>query len=307
MLQVKNISFSYETTPVLKDISFSVRPGEHLSVIGESGSGKSTLLKLIYGEHNLNQGHIYWKETEILGPEHNLIIGYDFMKSVTQEFDLMPYTSVAENVGQYLSNTAPNLKKDRIAELLHIVELTAFSKVKVKYLSGGQKQRVALARAIAKQPKIILMDEPFSHIDNFKKQSLRRSLFRYLKEKNIACIVATHHSEDVLGYADTMIVLDNAKIMVNDTPNVLYNDPKNRLVASFFGEFNELEKYGIIYANQLKVAEKSTLQATVIKSYYKGNFYLIEAKYQDNTVFLEHSHSIDKDQIICLSVVKNNL
>jgi ABC-type Fe3+/spermidine/putrescine transport system ATPase subunit len=302
MLQVNNISFSYKTTPVFKDISFSVKPGEHLSVIGESGSGKSTLLKLIYGVHNLNQGHIYWKETEILGPEHNLIIGYDFMKSVTQEFDLMPYTSVAENVGKYLSNTAPNLKMDRIAELLQVVELSEFSKIKVKFLSGGQKQRVALARAIAKQPEIMLMDEPFSHIDNFKKQSLRRSLFRYLKEKNIACIVATHHSEDVLGYADTMIVLDNAKIMANDTPNALYNDPKNHLIASFFGEFNELENQGIVYANQLKIVEKSSLQVTVVHSYYKGNFYLIEAKLNQHTVFFQHFESINKDAVVYLNV-----
>ena len=99
-------------------------------------------------------------------------------------------------------------------ELIEVVELQDFAKTKVKYLSGGQKQRVALARAIAKEPEIILLDEPFSHIDNFKKQSLRRSLFKYLKEKNITCIVATHDKEDALGYADKMIVLRNSKIIV---------------------------------------------------------------------------------------------
>lgn len=304
MLQVQNISFSYKTTPVLKAISFTVQPGEHLSVIGESGSGKSTLLKLIYGEYNLNHGEIFWNETEILGPEHNLIIGYDFMKSVTQEFDLMPFITVAENVGKYLSNTSPDLKKERIAELLDVVELSEFSNIKVKYLSGGQKQRVALARAIAKRPEIILLDEPFSHIDNFKKQSLRRSLFRYLKEKNIACIVATHHSEDVLGYADTMLVLHNAKIEDYGTPHTVYNHPKNHLIASFFGEYNDLRNHGIVYAHQLKVSEKSSLKANVVYSYYKGGFYLIKAILDDQTIFFEHSTSIPSNEQVCLKVVK---
>jgi len=236
-----NASSKKSNTLVLKDISFNVKAGEHLSIIGESGSGKSTLLKLIYGEYDLTKGQIFWKDEEILGPKFNLVVGYDFMKFVTQEFDLMPYTSVAENIGAFLSNFFPEEKQKRIEELLKVVELTAFANTKVKLLSGGQKQRVALARALAKQPEILLLDEPFSHIDNFKKQSLRRSVFKYLKEKNITCIVATHHSEDVLGYADSMIVLNDSKIIANQTPQQLYSNPKTPLIASFFGEFNGIQ------------------------------------------------------------------
>jgi len=218
MLQVKNITFQYDKTPVLQNISFKVNTGEHLAVIGESGSGKSTLLKLLYGAYDLNKGQLFWKDTKILGPKYNLVVGYEFMKQVTQEFDLMPFITVEENIGKHLSNFFPEEKKARTAKLIDVVQLTAFAKTKVKLLSGGQKQRVALARAIAKQPEIILLDEPFSHIDNFKKQSLRRNLFKYLKEQNISCIVATHDKEDVLGYADNMIVLDDTKIIAQDTP-----------------------------------------------------------------------------------------
>ncbi|MEO8933899.1 MAG: ATP-binding cassette domain-containing protein, partial [Xanthomarina sp.] len=92
MLQVKNISFKYEINPVLQDIHFELEPGEHVSIIGESGSGKSTLLKLLYGELDVDKGSIFWKDLEILGPKHNLVVGYDFMKYVAQEFDLMPFT-----------------------------------------------------------------------------------------------------------------------------------------------------------------------------------------------------------------------
>ena len=304
MLRVENISFAYDKTMVLKNLNFTVKEGEHLAIIGESGSGKSTLLKLIYGEFDLNKGHIFWKENEIQGPKYNLVVGYDFIKSVAQEFDLMPFITVEENIGKYLTNTFPNEKKARIAELLDIVELSNFSKTMVKLLSGGQKQRVALARAIAKQPEIILLDEPFSNIDNFKKQSLRRSLFRYLKEKNIACIVATHDKDDVLGYADTMIVLHNNEIIANNTPEILYHHPKNVLIASFFGEFNELNSYGLVYANQLKMVANSEIKVIIKQSYFKGNYYLIEAKLENKIVFFEHYAALNKGEKTCLAVLK---
>jgi len=304
MLQVKNITFQYKKQPILENISFSVNVGEHVSIIGESGSGKSTLLKLLYGTYDLNDGHIFWKDNEILGPKHNLVVGAEYIKYVSQEFDLMPFTTVSENIGAFLSNFYPEEKKERINELLTVVELQAHAKTKVKELSGGQKQRVAIARAIAKQPEIILLDEPFSHIDNFKKQSLRRSLFKYLKEKNITCIVATHDKDDVLSFSDQMIVLHDAKILAESTPHDLFNNPKNELIASFFGEFNNLENLGIVYAHQLKKVDNSNLKVTVKQSYFKGYYFLIEADLNNKTVFFEHNTSLKKGLEIYLSILK---
>jgi len=252
----------------------------------------------------LNFGNIYWKNTEILGPKYNLVIGYDFMKYVSQEFDLMPFISVEENIGTFLSNFFPEEKKKRTAELLEVVELTAFAKTKVKTLSGGQKQRVALARALAKQPEIILLDEPFSHIDNFKKQSLRRRVFKYLKNKNITCIVATHDKDDVLGFADQMIVLHNNQIEANNTPEQLYKNPKTPLIASFFGEFNVIDNE-IIYSNQLQLVEHSNIEATVIQSYFKGHYYLIEAtlnRANSQTILFENKFQIKTNETVYLEI-----
>ncbi len=306
MLQVKNILFSYKKTPVLKAVSFNVNQGEHYSIIGESGSGKSTLLKLLYGTYDLSEGQIFWKHEEILGPKHNLIIGPEYMKYVAQEFDLMPFITVAENIGAFLSNFYPEEKKERIKELLNVVELMPFANTKVKYLSGGQKQRVALARAIAKQPEIILLDEPFSHIDNFKKQSLRRSLFKYLKEKNITCIVATHDKEDVLSFSDQMIVLHDAEIIANGKPEDIYNNPKTPLIASFFGEFNTINDK-IVYAHQLEIVEKSELKVTVVKCYFKGNYYLVEADLDGKSIFFEHFKPLKPGLKTSLIIKKNKL
>jgi ABC-type sulfate/molybdate transport systems ATPase subunit len=301
MLQIKDISFHYDKTPVLKSISFSVDAGEHVSIIGESGSGKSTLLKLLYGELDVDKGQIIWKDTQILGPKHNLVVGYDFMKYVSQEFDLMPFITVSENIGKHLSNFYPEEKQARIKELLEVVELTEFANTKVKLLSGGQKQRVALARALAKEPEILLLDEPFSHIDNFKKQSLRRNLFNFLKANNIACVVASHDKEDVLPYSDRMIVLYNSKIVANNTPEYLFSHPKTPLIASFFGEFNVIDGQ-IVYAHQLQVVEQSNLKATVKQCYFKGTYYLVEADLNGEIVFFEHSESIEKSKEVNLLI-----
>ena len=301
MLKVQNLSFSYGKKEILKNLNFSVAQGEHLSIIGESGSGKSTLLKLIYGEYDLNQGQISWKDHDILGPKYNLVVGYDFMKYVAQEFELMPFISVEENIGKHLSNFFKQEKRRRTEELLEVVELTELAKAKVKTLSGGQKQRVALARALAKQPEIILLDEPFSHIDNFKKQSLRRQVFRYLKKEDITCIVATHDQEDVLSYADNIMVLDQHKILALASPETLYKQPRSPLIASFFEEFNTINSE-IVYAHQLKLVKESNLKVTVSNSFFKGDYYLIEAKNGPESIFFEHSNALPVGDQVSLTI-----
>lgn len=304
MLQVKNVSFKYDKISILSNISFAVKKGEHVSIIGESGSGKSTLLKLLYGAYDVDEGELMWNSHKILGPKHHLVVGSDFMKYVAQEFDLMPYTTVEENVGQFLSNFFPNEKQQRVKEMLEIIELSDFAKTKVKLLSGGQKQRVALARAIANNPEIVLLDEPFSHIDNFKKQPLRRRLFTFLKEKKITCIVATHDKDDVLGYSDKIVVLEKTKISALGSQIELFNNPKSNLIAAFFGEFNSIDPYGIVYAHQLKVVKNSDIKVTIKKSYFKGQNYLIEALLDTQTVFFEHPSALKIGNTVSLKVTK---
>ena len=295
MLKVKNISFSYEEKPIIDTISFELDKARNIAIIGESGCGKSTLLKLIYGLYDLNEGQLFWNDTEVLGPKHNLIPGMDFMKYLAQDFDLMPFITVAENVGKYLSNFYPEQKNERIAELLEIVEMTDYANIKAKNLSGGQMQRVALARVLALEPEVLLLDEPFSHIDNFRKNSLRRKLFAYLKEKQITTIFATHDSSDVLSFADDVLILKDGKIIEEGNPKTIYDNPKNKYIASLFGDVNEIEIDGetkLIYPNQLVIVEKSNLKVEVSKSYFLGSHYLIEATYNNKTLFFESEKEI---------------
>ena len=306
MLAVKNISFSYDNQPNLHSISFGLTKGKNLALIGESGCGKSTLLKLLYGLYDLEEGQIFWNETEVLGPKFHLIPGMPFMKYLAQDFDLMPFITVAENVGKYLSNFFPEEKQSRIAELLEIVEMTQYADVKAKLLSGGQMQRVALARVLALEPEVLLLDEPFSHIDNFRKNSLRRKLFAYLKEQNITCIVATHDSTDVLAFADEVAIMREGKIIESGIPKFIYENPKDNYAASLFGDVNEIEidrKIQFVYPHQLKVCISSDFKVEVVNSYFRGSHYLIEAKFGNQILFFENSTEIEigKDVYLELS------
>lgn len=304
MLKVENISFGYSEKPVLKNIYFSAKKGDYIAVVGESGCGKSTLLEIIYGLLHIEEGTVFWNNKKLLGPKFNLIPGEKFIKYLPQDFDLMPYITVEENVGKNLSYLDKNRSK-RISELLEVVDMTDFLKTKVINLSGGQKQRVAIAKVLAKEPEVLLLDEPFSHIDNFRKNKLRRSLFKYLKRKKILCIVATHDTTDALSFANEIIVLKNTKIEIQGTPEEIYNKPKNAYVASFFNEINkisskisEIKNKQLFYPNEIQIVENSELKAVVISSYFKGSYYLIEAQFIDEIIFIESEISIEKDTII---------
>ncbi|MFN3755618.1 MAG: ABC transporter ATP-binding protein [Flavobacterium sp.] len=309
MLQVQQLTFSYIETRVLKDIQFTLEKGNHLAIIGESGCGKSTLLKLIYGLMDIEQGSIHWNEQEVLGPKFHLIPGMPYMKYLAQDFDLMPYISVAENVGKFLSNFYPEQKKSRIEELLKVVEMEDFYHVKAKHLSGGQMQRVALARVLALEPELLLLDEPFSHIDNFRKNSLRRNIFSYLKEKNITCIVASHDSTEVLSYTDQLMVLKHGSMLHFDDTTTLYTHPKDFYTASLFGEVNLIaSKYlntsgdaHLVYSHQLSIVENAPLMVTVKKGYFKGSHYLIEATYSEGNIFFESSKPLTSGTLAFLA------
>ena len=310
MLKVENISFGYTEKEVLQNISFTANKGDYIAVIGESGCGKSTLLEIIYGLLHIEKGAVYWNNEKLLGPNFYLIPGEDFMKYLPQDFDLMPYITVAENIGKNISTLDPN-KQNRIDELLEVVDMSDFKHTLVKNLSGGQKQRVAIAKVLAKEPEVLLLDEPFSHIDNFRKNKLRRSLFKHLKSKNITCIVATHDATDALSFANEILVLRNGELITKNTPEALYKDPKNAYAASLLNEINEIpwkdlgidkEGAALLYPNQIKVAKESAIEVEIKASYFKGHYYLIEAQLNSTTLFFKHTNSLKVGDLVRVSI-----
>jgi len=313
MLDIKNISFSYTDKPVINNVSFTIEKGQNIAIIGESGCGKSTLLKLMYGLYDLDEGEIFYNEKPILGPKYNLIPGMPYMKYLAQDFDLSPFETVAENVGKFLSNGFANMKKLRVQELLEMVEMDQFSNVKAKFLSGGQQQRVALVRVLALEPEIILLDEPFSQIDAFRKNALRRNLFRYLKQKGITVIIATHDSTDALSFADEAIVMRNGEVIIKDNPTKIYENPETKYVASLFGEVNEVATHllvsyedethkTLVYPHQFKMVPESKLPVKIRRTYFRGNHYLIESVYKRQLIFFESEIDLPLEENVFLAL-----
>lgn len=295
MLKVHIPSFQYKSRPILEDISFEVAPGEHVALMGESGSGKSTLLKIIYGILHVEDGSIFWSEKQALGPNFNLVPGEPYMKYLSQDFDLMPFTTVEENIGQHLSVFERETHQERIDELLTLIELKAYAKTKVKNLSGGQQQRVALARVLAQEPEVLLLDEPFGHIDNFKRGSLRKNLFLHLKAKGITVLTASHDPSDVLPFAQRTLILEKGKVIANQKTKKLYNNPPNHYTASLFGEvsqvpikllksYSQLDRSVLVYPHEFKVSKSSGMKVELTQSFFKGSHYLNIGQAEDGSI-----------------------
>ncbi|MBL3654749.1 ABC transporter ATP-binding protein [Fulvivirga sediminis] len=317
MLELSNVSFAYNSDPILKSISFTLDQGKHLSVIGASGCGKTTLLEAIYGLLSF-QGEISWGDKKITKPEDRLVPGEPFIKYLSQSFDLYPFHKVSENVGKHLKSIPLDEKQDRIQELLEMVEMEDYADMQAKYLSGGQQQRVAIVQALAQEPELLLLDEPFSHIDQYRRNNLRRNIFNYLKEKNITCIVATHDPTEVLSFSDDAIVMKEGEIMAHESPSHLYFNPKSRYVATLFGEVSEVEadvlwpslnsnRKVLLYPHDLYVEEGATLSVKVVKSYFSGKDYLVEASNKGEKLFFNHPELLERDIEVGLSADYNKL
>lgn len=304
MLIVENLSYTYTDTKVLDSIHFSLAPGEVLSIVGASGSGKSTLLKAIYGLFDLEQGKISWRGTAVLGPSHNLVPGFAKMKYLAQDFGLMPYMTVEENVGKYLSNLDLRKKRARVQELLEMTLMQDYAKVKPVLLSGGQQQRVGLAQALAQAPEVLLLDEPFSQTDSFLKNNIRQNLFAFVKAHQITTLVATHESQESLGFSDRVMILREGKQLLIDTPERVYYS-QNEYVASLFDLVNKVQVAGqwrLYYPHQLRVVAQSPWQATVEGCYFQGAYYLLVCRTVEGRVYVKHTEKIEKEKKVCLKI-----
>lgn len=316
VLKVEDVTFAYDQEAVLEDISFHIEKGEHLAVMGESGCGKSTLLKILYGILPITEGALHWGFRQRPNIEYSLVPGRAGIKYLSQGFDLMPYTTVRDNIGEFLSVFEPEQLEKRTAELLSVIDMEGFGHTKVKNLSIGQQQRVALARVLAQKPNLLLLDEPFSHIDNFRKNTLRRNLFEYLKEEGITCITATHDHQDVLAFADRVLILKDREILIDAPLMDVYQNPRTIYIASLFGEanlipINVVKSYAdtrrkiIVYAHEFKISKNSGIPVVVLKSYAMGHYYLIKGEAEEQEILFTAGKALDPGTELFLNIPIN--
>lgn len=238
MLQLKDISYQYEKTPLLENLNLHLADHEILCLLGKSGSGKSTLLRIIAGLEKPDRGNIFWNGVSILNvPPFKRNFGLMF-----QDYALFPHLTVFENIAFGLEMNKVNSEKISpiVEKLLKQVGMESFVNRKVTELSGGEQQRVALARALAPQPYLLMLDEPLGALDHTLRVSLLAELRRILGENGIPSIYVTHDQDEAFSIADRIALLHDGVIIQTDTPENIFSKPKSVWVARFLGLNNLL-------------------------------------------------------------------
>lgn len=238
-LEVQNLIRAFDDRPVVDDVSFSVSAGQVACLLGPSGCGKSTTLRIIAGVDMQDSGSIFVDgklvcDTAFRIPPERRAIGLMF-----QDFALFPHLPVSENVafglkGDFRANRA------RVCDLLERVDMSRHVDSYPHELSGGEQQRVALARALAPRPRVLLMDEPFSGLDERLRDGIRDETLSLLKEEGTAVLLVTHEPHEAMRMADQILLMRDGRIMQQGAPYNLYNAPVDRQAAAFFSDINVL-------------------------------------------------------------------
>jgi sulfate transport system ATP-binding protein len=239
-IEIENISKQFGSFTALKDVNLTIPSGELVALLGPSGSGKTTLLRIIAGLESADSGRIKFDGNDTTQSHvRERKVGFVF-----QHYALFKHMTVFDNVAFGLDvrpkQTRPSKSeiRDRVHELLRLVQLEGMAKRYPAQLSGGQRQRIALARALAVEPQVLLLDEPFGALDAQVRAELRRWLRRLHDEIHVTSVFVTHDQEEALEVADRIVVMNKGKIEQSGTPDQVYEHPSNPFVLNFLGNVN---------------------------------------------------------------------
>lgn len=236
VIELKNISKAFGDNVILENFDLKVKKDEFLTILGPSGCGKTTILRLIGGFEEPDEGQILFNGEDITNKE-----AYERqINTVFQKYALFPHMNVFDNIafGLKIKKMDKKVIKEKVSEVLKLVNLVGFENREIESLSGGQQQRIAIARALVNEPDVLLLDEPLGALDLKLRQAMQIELKRIQKSVGITFIYVTHDQEEALSMSDTVLVLNNGEIQQMDSPINIYNEPKNAFVADFIGESN---------------------------------------------------------------------
>ncbi len=239
LIELRGIVKKFDDDVVLKSLNLSVKDGEFVTLLGPSGCGKTTTLRIIAGFEEPDEGDVFFSGERIndLPPNKRNI------NTVFQKYALFPHLNVFENVAFGLNvRKVPKAEvRDRVEEMLEMVDLKGFGSRKTTSLSGGQQQRVAIARAVVMQPKVLLLDEPLGALDLKLRKEMQIELKKLHERLEMTFIYVTHDQEEALTMSDTVVVMNRGEILQQGSPTDIYNEPANAFVADFIGESNIID------------------------------------------------------------------
>jgi len=235
---IRKVTKTYDSHVALQEFSLNLERGQMIAIVGESGSGKSTLLRIAAGLMTQSSGEVWLEDKQIQNPKQKLVAGYDEIKLIHQDYQLYPNATVEENISRPLLNFDPGYKKLRMKRLLEQLGLERYKDRLPRQLSGGQQQKVAIAQALAVEPEVLLLDEPFSHLDTIQTHKLIFELRELLQESGTTVIFVTHDLDDALRLTDSVLILQKGKVIQKGNSKELCEHPNSRYVARLFSPIN---------------------------------------------------------------------
>ena len=252
-IQIEAINKSFGKTQVLHDINLDLSSGQLVGLLGPSGSGKTTLLRIIAGLEHANSGRIHFNGKDVTDLHaRNRQVGFVF-----QNYALFRHMTVFDNIAFGLTimpkgqRPTHNEIKQKVNNLLEMIQLSHVAERFPSQLSGGQRQRVALARSLAVEPRVLLLDEPFGALDAQVRKELRRWLRRLHDELNFTSVFVTHDQEEAMDVSDQVVVMSQGRVEQIGSPDTIWQEPASRFVIEFLGEVNKID--GEISGSRFKV------------------------------------------------------
>ncbi len=306
LLKISHLHKSFSGVKAVNDISITLEKGKILAILGESGSGKTTLLHLIAALYEPDSGTLLLDNERITPPSEKLIAGHPDIKLVRQDYGLFPNMSIRENIAYELRYYEEDYRNERVDKLLEISGLAHVQHHVPRQVSGGEQQRATIVKAIAEEPKLLLLDEPFSHLDAVNKRRLKTEVLKLIKAEEVSCIFVTHDVTDAYGMADELLIMQNGNALQLGSPEEIYRNPINQYVAEITGETCLSSELGVLSSEfnnhtkslnepykslstqhrtadrsalstflrpeQIRVSEKSDIRATVLSVKFLGAY-----------------------------------
>lgn len=322
-LSVSELALQFGDKPVFTHVGFELAQGQIACLLGHSGCGKTSILRCLLGFETPKTGTITLNQTPLFDHQQHINIAPHKRQigMVFQDYALFPHLTVAQNIAFGLGHLSKQAQRERIGELLALIEMSPYERRYPHELSGGQQQRVALARTLAPRPKLVLLDEPFSNLDVDLRNTLSNEVRTLLKSENVSAILVTHDQAEAFNVADVVGIMTDGTLEQWDSPTNLYHQPQTPAVARFVGEGSLLSierldpshstastAFGTIacanhcpHANKILVRPENTslkpdataLCAVISQKSFRGSHWLYTLNKDGATLLAQGSHQQD--------------